>query len=119
MIFDLNDDQLTYVNLAQQISTNVLAPHAAKWDAQSIFPKATLRQAGELGFCGLYSDPEIGGLGLSRLDSSLIFEQPASSFQMAQPALRRLARRVVVIFLSLWVEGLKYLIIKPLNGSTS
>lgn len=47
------------------------------WDAEAIFPKATLKQAGELGFCGLYSDVEMGGLGLSRLDSSLIFEQLA------------------------------------------
>ncbi len=77
MNFDLNEDQIAYVNLAQQFSTNELAPHAALWDAQAIFPKATLQNAGGLGFCGLYSDPEMGGLGLSRLDSSLIFEQLA------------------------------------------
>ena len=77
MNFDLNDDQIAYVELAAQFSANELAPHAALWDAEAIFPKATLKQAGELGFCGLYSDPEVGGLGLSRLDSSLIFEQLA------------------------------------------
>ena len=77
MNFDLNEDQLAYVELAQQFSVNELAPNAALWDAESIFPTDTLKQAGELGFCGLYSDPEIGGLGLSRLDSSLIFEQLA------------------------------------------
>lgn len=77
MNFDLNEDQTAYVDLAQQFSENELAPNAALWDAEAIFPKATLQQAGELGFCGLYSDPEMGGLGLSRLDSSLIFEQLA------------------------------------------
>jgi alkylation response protein AidB-like acyl-CoA dehydrogenase len=77
MNFDLNEDQTAYVDLAQQFSANELAPNAALWDAEAIFPKATLQQAGELGFCGLYSDPEMGGLGLSRLDSSLIFEQLA------------------------------------------
>jgi len=77
MNFDLNEDQIAYVDLAQQFSANELAPHAALWDAEAIFPKDTLKQAGELGFCGLYSDPEMGGLGLSRLDSSLIFEQLA------------------------------------------
>jgi alkylation response protein AidB-like acyl-CoA dehydrogenase len=65
------------VALAQQFSVNELAPHAARWDAEAMFPISTLKQAGELGFCGLYSDPEIGGLGLSRLDASLIFEQLA------------------------------------------
>jgi alkylation response protein AidB-like acyl-CoA dehydrogenase len=77
MNFDLNEDQTAYVDLAQQFSANELAPNAALWDAEAIFPKATLQKAGELGFCGLYSDPEMGGLGLSRLDSSLIFEQLA------------------------------------------
>tara|TARA_B110000503_G_scaffold84886_1_gene129171 strand:- start:3821 stop:4978 length:1158 start_codon:yes stop_codon:yes gene_type:complete len=77
MNFDLNEDQLAYVALAQQFSVNELAPHAARWDAEAIFPIDTLKQAGKLGFCGLYSDPEIGGLGLSRLDASLIFEQLA------------------------------------------
>jgi len=77
MDFDLNEDQRAFVELAQQFSANELAPNAARWDAEAIFPIATLKQAGELGFCGLYSDPEIGGLGLSRLDSALIFEQLA------------------------------------------
>ena len=36
-----------------------------------------IRRAGELGFCGLYCPPEVGGLGLSRLDSSLVLEQLA------------------------------------------
>jgi len=77
MDFDLNEDQRAFVELAQQFSANELAPNAAQWDAEAIFPIATLKQAGELGFCGLYSDPEMGGLGLSRLDSALIFEQLA------------------------------------------
>mgnify|MGYP006079107721 CR=1 FL=1 len=75
MNFDLNEDQRAYIDLAQQFATNELAPNAAQWDAEAIFPLQVLKKAGELGFCGLYTDPEIGGLGLSRLDSSLIFEQ--------------------------------------------
>ena len=77
MNFNLNEDQLAYVELALQFSVNALAPHAAPWDAEAIFPISTLQQACELGFCGLYSDPTIGGLGLSRLDTALIFEQLA------------------------------------------
>ena len=77
MNFNLNEDQLAYVELAQQFSVNELAPHAARWDAEATFPISTLKQAGELGFCGLYSDPTIGCLGLSRLDTALIFEQLA------------------------------------------
>jgi hypothetical protein len=36
-----------------------------------------IQKAGELGFCGLYTPEEAGGLGLSRLDSSIIFEHLA------------------------------------------
>ncbi|MBV7316807.1 acyl-CoA dehydrogenase family protein [Shewanella sp. NIFS-20-20] len=74
MNFNLNEDQRQFVELASQFSQQELAPYAAQWDEQHIFPKETLQKAGELGFCGLYSPESEGGLGLSRLDASLIFE---------------------------------------------
>lgn len=77
MDFNLNEDQRAFVDLAQQFAANELAPNAAKWDEEAIWPLEAMQQAGELGFCGLYANPEWGGLGLSRLDSSLIFEQLA------------------------------------------
>jgi alkylation response protein AidB-like acyl-CoA dehydrogenase len=55
----------------------VLAPNAARWDAQSIFPKEALAAAGELGFMGMYTPEAAGGLALSRLDASLIVEELA------------------------------------------
>jgi hypothetical protein len=77
MNFDLNEDQQMYVDLAKQFSDSELLPNAAHWDQNHIFPKDVLTKAGELGFCGLYAPQSEGGLGLSRLDSSLIFEQLA------------------------------------------
>ena len=77
MNFNLNAEQSAFIDLAQQFSSHELAPNAAQWDAQAEWPLAALKQAGELGFCGLYANPDWGGLGLSRLDSSLIFEQLA------------------------------------------
>ncbi|XP_026534416.1 isobutyryl-CoA dehydrogenase, mitochondrial [Notechis scutatus] len=41
---------------------------------QEIFPVETLRKAARLGFGGIYVKPEVGGSGLSRLDTSVIFE---------------------------------------------
>jgi alkylation response protein AidB-like acyl-CoA dehydrogenase len=75
MNFDLNEDQQMFVDLAKQFSDSELLPNAAHWDQKHIFPKEVLTKAGELGFCGLYAPQSQGGLGLSRLDSSLIFEQ--------------------------------------------
>lgn len=75
MDFNLNDDQKAFIDVAKQFSDAELLPNAAKWDAEHIFPKDVMKKAGELGFCGLYSPEDVGGMGLSRLDSALIFEQ--------------------------------------------
>ena len=77
MDFNLTEDQQAFAETARQFAESELAPHAAKWDQEHIFPKDTIKAAGELGFCGLYTPEEAGGLGLSRLDSSIIFEQLA------------------------------------------
>jgi len=77
MNFDLTDDQQAFADTAKQFAEQELAPHAAKWDREHIFPKEVIQKAGELGFCSLYSPESEGGLGLSRLDSSIIFEQLA------------------------------------------
>ncbi|WP_045495872.1 acyl-CoA dehydrogenase family protein [Vibrio hyugaensis] len=75
MDFELNEDQRMFADTAQQFAAERLAPMAAEWDEKQIFPKDILREAGELGFLSLYTPEEQGGLGLSRLDASIIFEQ--------------------------------------------
>ncbi|HCG7767178.1 TPA: acyl-CoA dehydrogenase family protein [Vibrio parahaemolyticus] len=75
MDFELNEDQRAFADTAQQFSLERLAPMAAEWDEKQIFPKDVLREAGELGFLSLYTPEAHGGLGLSRLDASIVFEQ--------------------------------------------
>lgn len=77
MDFNLSDDQKAFADTARQFAEQELAPHAARWDKEHYFPKEVIKAAGELGFCGLYCPAEQGGLGLSRLDSAIIFEQLA------------------------------------------
>lgn len=79
MNFELNDDQLAFQQLARDFAANELAPHAAQWDLEQTFPLQALRQGGQLGFCGLYSPEAQGGLGLSRLDAALVFEELAAA----------------------------------------
>lgn len=74
MDFSLSEEQQAYCDTARQFMHKELAPFAADWDAESHFPVATLRAAGELGFMSLYCAEEYGGMGLSRLDSALVFE---------------------------------------------
>ncbi|MEM6988174.1 MAG: acyl-CoA dehydrogenase family protein [Pseudomonadota bacterium] len=74
MNFELSADQRAFVDMATAFAEAELAPHAAHWDAEQIFPVDTLRKAGELGLCGLYAPEKAGGLALPRLDSVLVFE---------------------------------------------
>ncbi|SFH90192.1 hypothetical protein SAMN04515618_105178 [Collimonas sp. OK307] len=77
MNFELSEDQRAFQQTARDFAAGELAPHAAKWDAEAIFPTDVIAKAGELGFCGLYTPEEVGGLGLSRLDATIVFEELA------------------------------------------
>jgi hypothetical protein len=75
MDFNLTEDQRAFVDMARDFASSELAPNTAEWDRTSHFPVDVIKHAGELGFCSIYANPDIGGLGLSRLDAHLIFEQ--------------------------------------------
>ena len=75
---ELNEEQLAFREAARDFADKELAPYAAKWDAEGIFPRETIAKAGELGFCGLYTPEEAGGLGMPRLDAAVVFEELAT-----------------------------------------
>jgi len=77
MQLELTDEQKAYQDAARTFAEKEMAPMAAEWDQKKIFPKDVLKKAGELGFCGVYTRVEVGGLGLSRLDGDIIFEELA------------------------------------------
>jgi len=74
MDFALTEDQRAFFDTARDFADKELAPNAAQWDAEAIFPVETMRKAAELGFAGIYVRDDVGGSGLSRLDAALIFE---------------------------------------------
>ena len=78
MDFELSEDQRAFQASAREFALGELAPHAAQWDAEGIFPRETIARAGELGFCGLYAAEDVGGLGLPRLDATVVFEEMAA-----------------------------------------
>lgn len=77
MDFTLTDDQLAYQQTARQFAKKELKPNAAQWDRDSHFPVDVIKKTGELGFLGLYTNPDYDGLGLPRLDSAIVFEELA------------------------------------------
>lgn len=78
MDFELSDEQRLLTDSARAFAARELSPHAADWDREHHFPIEVIRRAAEQGYLALYLGEEDGGLGLSRLSSSLIFEQLAA-----------------------------------------
>ena len=64
MDFELSEEQRAFQDSARSFAENELAPHAALWDEQCIFPVETLRRAAALGFGGIYVRADAGGAGL-------------------------------------------------------
>ena len=74
MDFNLTEDQTAFQDAARRFAEDKLAPHAAKWDEEAIFPVDVMREAAALGFAGIYVSEDVGGSALSRTDAALIFE---------------------------------------------
>ncbi|MFC5343613.1 isobutyryl-CoA dehydrogenase [Brevundimonas staleyi] len=77
MDFALSDDQRAIQDAARAFSDDLLAPNSAEWDEHKIFPVDVMRQAAEMGFCGIYASEDFGGTGLGRVEAALIFEELA------------------------------------------
>ncbi|CAM5181271.1 Acyl-CoA dehydrogenase [Castellaniella defragrans] len=78
MDFRLSEEQQAFAQAAREFAQGELAPHAAQWDEEHIFPREAFAKAGALGFCAMYAPESIGGLGLPRLDATLVFEEMAA-----------------------------------------
>jgi len=79
MAQDLDADQLAMQETARGFAQEHLAPHAARWDEEAIFPVDALRAAAGLGLAAMYVRDDIGGSGLSRLDAAVVFEELAAA----------------------------------------
>jgi len=77
MAYQLSEDQRLIQDTARAFAQNELRPHAARWDQDCTFPKATIQSAAALGFGGIYVREDVGGAGLGRLDAALVFEELA------------------------------------------
>ena len=79
MDFELSEEQRAFQDMARQFAESSMAPHAARWDEENIFPVDVLRAAAALGFGGIYVAEDVGGSGLGRLDATIIFEELAAA----------------------------------------
>ena len=75
MDFSLTEDQRAIQDAARAFADAELAPHSAEWDETKHFPVDVMRQAAEMGFCGIYTGEEHGGMALGRVEAAVIFEE--------------------------------------------
>lgn len=78
MQFDLTEDQAAFQDAARRFAGEKLAPYAADWDRNAIFPVDVMREAAAMGFAGIYVAEDVGGSALTRTDAALIFEALAA-----------------------------------------
>lgn len=79
MNFNLTEDQFAFREAAKAFADAEITPNAAQWDKDHYFPLEVFSAAGDMGFCGIYTSEEFGGMGLSRLDTSVIVEELAAA----------------------------------------
>ena len=81
MDFELTEEQRAFAQTARDFALAELAPHAAEWDAEGIFPKDAIAKAGELGFCGLYAPESAGVLALTAVHGPAVGHDDGNEHQ--------------------------------------
>jgi alkylation response protein AidB-like acyl-CoA dehydrogenase len=77
MDFELSEEQRAFAAVARTFAREEMMPFARAWDEGEVFPVEALRKAAALGFGAITVREDVGGAALSRLDSTLIFEELA------------------------------------------
>lgn len=76
--FKPSEEQQAIRDMAADFALNELRPKAIEWDEQKHFPTDVLAQAGALGLGAIYTQDDVNGTGLGRVDAALIFEALAT-----------------------------------------
>ncbi|MBV1925816.1 MAG: acyl-CoA dehydrogenase family protein [Rhodobacteraceae bacterium] len=74
MDFTVTEEQSAIFDMAYAFGQENIAPFARKWESDGTIPKDLWPKIGELGFGGLYVSEDVGGSGLGRLESTMVFE---------------------------------------------
>jgi alkylation response protein AidB-like acyl-CoA dehydrogenase len=77
MDYRLSEEQQAIVEMANRFTADEITPFAGEWDEKHLYPRDTIRKAGELGFGAIYLEEAAGGIGLGRLEAALIMEAMA------------------------------------------
>ena len=65
-------------DMARAFASEKLAPHAAEWDRDAVFPTKAIREMGSLGLMGMLVPEEWGGAGTDHIAYALALEEIAA-----------------------------------------
>jgi len=74
----LTDEQVMIRDMARSFAQEKLAPQAAQWDREAVFPRAAVAEMGGLGLLGMLVPPEWDGAGTGVIAYALALEEIAS-----------------------------------------
>ena len=72
------DEQLMVRDMARQFAADKLAPFAAEWDQKCEFPRAAIREMGELGLMGMVVPESFNGAETDSIAYAMALEEIAS-----------------------------------------
>jgi acyl-CoA dehydrogenase len=75
MDYTLSDEQKQIIEAARKFARNEFPKVALQCDREEKFPHEVWEKAGELGFMGIFTSPEYGGLGMGCLEHAMVMEE--------------------------------------------
>ena len=75
--FRLSDDHAQIRDMVRELCAGEFAPHAARWDQETIYPAEAMAQLAELGFFGLLVPEEYGGVAYDAIAYAIVLEELA------------------------------------------
>lgn len=73
----LTEEQTMIRDMARNFARERLAPHSARWDSESTFPREALAEMGQLGLLGINVPEEWGGAGADFVSMAIALEEIA------------------------------------------
>ena len=77
MNFELPDDLVALQDMAKRFAAEHIAPNARQWDREADIPREVVAKLAGLGFLGVFTPTEYGGVGLGDLGASVLMEEIA------------------------------------------
>ena len=108
--YRLSDDHLAIRDAIREISTDLIAPHAAEVDETSSFPQAAYDALSASGFHAPHIPEEYGGAGADALATCIVIEEVARACASSSliPAVNKLGTMPVMLAASEEIKS-KYL----------